>query len=388
MPPPFQPEKTVQRPQGTPPPPTAETRLGDSDEGEPAGAVLTADPATDPAGWGGGGDRPPVGADADGPDFPTHRSKAGTTAAVIALGTGLLGAAVMLAATRARADGDLDWSNYGVGLGATAVLLVIAVLAAVGRADVGGRAREEAITWPGVVGILATAVMIGVGINEDDKWVDYLIGGIVVGLAGVGYGMARRGAFVVVGILGLGLIYGNAVNDVLDDALSGDHAIVVAAAALTAFVVVVTGLGWLLPSRALTGVVAGVIGVVGLTGMLVGLLAARFFGMMFSGPMGAVDPAGGRAANEGFAESDVWWIVVFAAVLTVLWALAASITNHPGFSVLTIVMPTIIVPLATFALAAEKPSLWAGILAAAGGLALVGGVGLARLRGKKALLGG
>ncbi|MDN5746275.1 MAG: hypothetical protein L0H31_14315, partial [Nocardioidaceae bacterium] len=239
--------------------------------------------------------------------------------------------------------------------------------------------------WPGVVGILATAVLVVVGINDDEKWVVYLIGAIIAVLALVGYLMAKRGAFVVVGILGLALIYATLVEDILGDTMDGDNGLVVSSAALGAFVVGVTVLGWLLPSRALTGVVVGVVGVVGYAGILAGLLVARFLSGMFAFAGPDFGGADGQAlgGDPGFRESDVWWVLVFAAVLTVLWALAASITNNPGFTVLAIAMPVLVVPLATAVLAAEKPSLWAAILAAGGGILLIGGVGITHLRGKK-----
>lgn len=325
------------------------------------------------------------------PSLPLRASRAGSTGAVVAIGTGLLGAAVVIAAFRARSDGDLDWSNYGCALGATAVLLVIAVLGALSGRTTGGRAREEVVTWPGVVGILSTALVIGVGINEDDNWVAYLIGAVMVALAVVGYVAARRAAFVVVAILGLVLIYAVAIDDVVPDSLGEDHPGILAAVLVAMFVVVVTLLGWALPSRAVSGVVVGTIGLVGLAAVLVMFVAFRYVGMFFGGmPMFLDDESmESDAFNSsiqttfGFEESEVWWVLVIAGVLVALWALAASVTNHSGFTILAIAAPTILVPLASAALAAEHPTAWAGILAAAGGVVLLGGALLARLRGQR-----
>ena len=61
----------------------------------------------------------------------------------IAIGVGLLAAAVVLSSIRARSDGDLDWSNYSVGLGATAVLLLFALVAIV----LGGSSSRHARSW-------------------------------------------------------------------------------------------------------------------------------------------------------------------------------------------------------------------------------------------------
>lgn len=345
----------------------------------PFGAFEAPDPAAQPAG--------PIE-----PDFPTKASKAGSTGALVAVGTGLLGAAVVISAIRSRAtdDGELDWSNFGVGLGATAVLLLVALLGTVvARRRTGGRAREEVVTWPGVVGILATAVVLNVGIDNDDNWMGYLTGAVLVVLSIFGYVAARRAAFVVVAILGLAIIYGLAFDDFVADHISDGHPGVTAGVLVSLFVVAVTLLGWALPSRAVSGVAAGVAGLVGFIAIMVTFLVTRylgeFFGGMFGGPamFGDEDPSESFQMSVGFHESDVWWVLAFAAVLTVLWALAAAISNHSGFAILAIAMPTTMVPLASVALAAEHPSQWSGATAAAGAVLLLGGVGLARLRGKK-----
>ncbi|GAA1508104.1 hypothetical protein GCM10009788_10300 [Nocardioides humi] len=322
------------------------------------------------------------------PELPTRATRAGSTAAVVAIGTGLLGAAIVIAAVRSRSDGDgLDWSNYGVGLGATAVLLVIAVLGALAGRRVGGRAREEVVTWPGTVGILGTALMIAIGIDRDDDWVAYLIGAAVAVLAAIGYVAARRAAFVVVAILGLALIYGVAFDGVVSDSIGEGHPQVTGAVLLSVFVVVVTLVGWALPSRAVSGVVVGAFGVAGLLGVLASFVVMRyFFGFFGAMPVFADDPSTAASvdvAGAGFPASDVWWVVVLGAILTALWALAAAVSNHSGFTVLAIAMPALGVPLASLALAAEHPTWWAAITAAAGGVLLLGGTFLARLRGRR-----
>jgi hypothetical protein len=357
----------------------------------PPGAIVTdPDPATDDRGAG-DAPPPPTGTghpDPSGPDFPTRVTRAGTAGGVVALGTGLLGAAVVIAAVRARGDGELDWSTYGVGLGATAVLFVIAVLGALADRRAGGRAREEVVTWPGVVGIGATALMIGVGINRDDDWVAYLIGGTLAVLGAIGYLAARRAAFVVVAIAGLALVYGVAFDGVVSDSVGDGHPQVTAAVLVAVFVVVVTLLGWALPSRAVSGVAVGVFGLVGFLGILASFAVMRFFAGVLGGMSTMLDREGGGVttvlgAGGGFPESDVWWVVVLGGVLAVLWALAAAVSDHSGFSLLAIAMLALGAPLASVALAAEHPTWWAAIAAAAGGILLLGSVALARLRGRR-----
>lgn len=370
-----------------PPAPVTQADVGTDPHG---GAVLTQEPRT--AAWIGGGDADPP-AQAAGPadpGFPRRATKAGLTAAIVAIGTGLLGAAVVIGAIRSRDDGGLDWSNYGVALGATAVLLVVAVLGSLSARRSGGRAREEVVTWPGTVGILATALVIGVGIDDDATWVAYVIGGTMAVLAAIGYVAARRAAFVVVAILGLALIYFVAFEDFVADSLDEGHPGVTAAVLVAIFVVAVTVLGWALPSRAVTGVAVGAIGLAGLAGIMVAFVAARFFTEFFGGAMPAFtsleeDPAGGAPpfTATGFDEGDVWWVLVVAALLVVLWAFAAAFTDHAGFTILAIAAPAILVPLASVALAAEHPTWWAAILAAGGGVLLLGGWFVARLRERR-----
>lgn len=328
-----------------------------------------------------------------GPELPLRASRAGSTGAIVAVGTGLLAAAVVIAGFRARSDGDLDWSNYGTALAATAALLAIAVLGSLPARAAGGRAREEIVTWPGVVGILATAVVIGIGIDQDDDWVAYLIGGVMVALAVVGYLAARRAAFVVIAILGLALIYGVALGDTIADSIGDGHPEVAAAVLITLFVVVVTLVGWVLPSRAVSGVAVGAVGLTGLVGVMAMFIVSRYIGMFFGGMPMLMDDEMQLQSDTSFSstvdttfsfkEADVWWVLALAALLVVLWALAASLTNHSGFTILAIAAPAILVPLASAALAAEHPTAWAGILAGAGGVLLLGGALLARLRGRR-----
>ncbi|MEZ0577356.1 hypothetical protein [Nocardioides sp. MH1] len=304
----------------------------------------------------------------------------------IAIGVGLLAAAIAVASTRARADGDLDWSNYSVGLGATAVLLVIALAAMVLGA---GRSREDLVTWPGVVGILGVGVMIGIGldgIKHSEDWLPYLVGGVVVALAVVGYIAVRRGAFVVTAIAGLGLVYIQLSDDVILDIGSDDDWAIIGAATIAAFVLVITAVGWLLPTRALSGVVAGVVGVIGINALLIAMAVSQFiasffgdFGMSTEGDFSTYGPT--PAARPDY-DNDVYVVLAIAAVLTLLWALAASLEGNPGFTVLAILMPAIAVPIATFVLAVEHPTWWGVGLAAAGAIVLAA-VGLKQLAARR-----
>ncbi len=299
----------------------------------------------------------------------------------VAVGVGLLAAAVVLSTTRSRSDGDLDWSNYTVGLGGTAVLVVIALAAVVlGR---GARAREELVTWSGSVGILGVGVVLAVGLEDvggAEDWLAYLVGGVVVLLSMVGYVAVRRGAFVVTAILGLGLAYIQLADDVISDIGGEDDQAIIAAATIAVFVLVVTAVGWLLRTRALSGVVAGVIGVAGFNLVLITLVVMQAVGQFF-GDVGMDGFAEGGETKSSDYDNDVYLILAMAAALTLLWALAASLDGNPGFTVLAIAMPASLVPMATFVLAVEHPTWW-GVGFAAAGTLLLAAVGLKQLVGR------
>gem|GEM_PF-4461434 len=307
----------------------------------------------------------------------------------IALGVGLLAAAVMISAYRTRSDGDLDWSNYTVGLGATAVLVLVALAVSVRGT---GRIREELVTWTGSIGVLGVGIMLGVGLEEiggSEDWLAYLVGGVVVLLSVLGYATVRRGAFVVTAILGLGIAYIQLTDDVISDIGDEDDRAIIAAATIAVFVLAVTAVGWLLRTRALSGVVAGVIGVVGINAVLLVLVALQAIGQFF-GDFGMptddigmpTDVGSGTASfflvseDSPSYDNDVYVILAIAAVLTLLWALAASLTGHSGFTVLAIAMPATVVPTSTFVLMVEHPTWWGVGFAAAGSVL----VALASLR--------
>jgi hypothetical protein len=361
---PDQPDPAV-RPAGPPPPPG-----GFASDSPATGATTVVAPPPPQA------PTPPGAADA--PRRP------GTVGLPVALGTGLLAAAVTLSTLRSRSDGDLDWSNYGVGLGATAALLLIAAASAL-LAE--GRRREELVAWPGAVGVLGVGSMVGVGLQDVgalDDALAYIVGGVILVLSAVGYLVVRRGALVVTAILGFGLIYVQLFDDVFSDLGDEDDAVIIVAAAIAIFVLLVTAVGWLLRARAVSGVFAGALGVIAYNVLLIALVAVRAFqdaiaGMDMLGDDGERGRSGGRIGGEDL-DNDVYVILAFAALLTVLWALAAAANGHPGFTVLAIVMPATVVPTATFVLAVEHPTWWGAGLAAAGAVLLAVGALLGRSR--------
>lgn len=390
----------------TDPKPEAE-KAAEQEAPQPPEGAFDPDPADDPAdqpvddptpttavprvqvgsddGDGGGGFGTPIDT-----DFPTAPTKGGLTAALVSVGAGLLGAGVVIAAGHGRhgSPSTIHWSTYGVGLAGTAVLLGLALFGAIGVGrKAGGQARGDLVTWPGVVGILATAPMIvvGVGPDHDGKWEAYLVGGVIACLAAIGYVIARRAAFVVVAIAGLGVLYAQAFSDTVGDSFKHDSRIVVFAVGLTVFVAAVTVLGWFLPSRAISGVAVGVVGLVGLSGSLAALFAERQIAGLF-GSFGSFMPmmsdTSAPSSNPADYSGDVGWVLTMVAALTLLWALAALVSDHSGFKVLAVALPAIAVPIGTAVLAVRHPAIWEGALGGAGAVLVLAAFFLSRRKAR------
>ncbi|MCL2543466.1 MAG: hypothetical protein FWE71_13560 [Nocardioidaceae bacterium] len=324
-------------------------------------------------------------------DFPTAPTKGGLTGALVAIGSGLLGAAVVISALRSRHNGDLHVPTYVVGLVATALLLGLALMGAAGiRRRTGGQARDDLVTWPGTVGILATAPMIAVGLGQHMHGDEaYLLGGVITVLALVGYVLARRPAFVVVAIVGLGMLYARGFDDVVGNHFQHQSGVVVATVAITVFVVAVTILGWFLPSRAISGVAVGAFGLVGVAGGMAALLAEREVGALMSrlggmAPMasGSLGQAAKLSSNPADYSNDVGWLFGMTAILTVLWALAALVSDHSGFKVLTVALPALAVPLGTTVLIVQHPSIWGIVLGVVGALLVLLATAVARRKAR------
>ncbi|GAB4008708.1 hypothetical protein [Nocardioides ultimimeridianus] len=375
--------------------PQQEAPAADQGPQPPAGA-FDPDPADDPTPTA-TVQRVQVDSDDDGgmggpidTDFPTAPTKGGLTAALVSVGAGLLGAGVVIAAGHGR-HGDpstIHWSTYGVGLAATVALLGLALFGAIGVGrKTGGQARGDLVTWPGVVGILATAPMIEVAVGPDHHgaWEAYLVGGVIACLAAIGYVIARRPAFVVVAIVGLGVLYVQGFRDTVSDSVKHHDHVVVFAVALTVFVAAVTVLGWFLPSRAISGVAVGVVGLVGLVGSMAALFAERQIAGLF-GSFGSflpmVDDASAPSSNPADYSGHVAWILVMVAALTVLWALAALVSDHSGFKVLAVALPAVAVPIATAVLAVRHPAIWEGALGGAGALLVLAAFFLSRRKAR------
>ena len=295
---------------------------------------------------------------------------------LVALGVALLATAVVLSTYYSRLRPALDWSNYVVGLVATAGLLGIAVVAHRRAVSAGAAPTSDAVAWPGAFGAAAVGLMVGVAL-DDHAASAYVAGLAVLLLSQVGWLVTWRSPFVVSGVLGLFVVAAQAFDDVVG--VDGDEHLWPAALGLVVFAVGVTAAGWLLPTRVVSGVTAGVVaaaGLASLTGLLAisGLLSAAFSSAFSAGlPDGEAPVVGLSVVDEPEQPivSDTWTTLALVALLLVFWAACAAYTGAQGFRILVVATAVAVTPLATIALQVEHPTWWGVVLGAVGGAALV-----------------
>ncbi|MGA8255773.1 MAG: hypothetical protein WB767_04280 [Nocardioides sp.] len=313
---------------------------------------MTTAPSPDPS--------PTVAAPA--PPLASDRGAVRSASTAVALGVALLAAAIVQSAVYARSDGDLDWKYYGVGLGAAIVLLLIAPLAVVFVSD--AAMRTAVGSWPAAFGALGLGLMVAIGMEDNDA-VPWVVGGLILGLSVVGWVLARGGAPTVTAVLGLGVLYARAFDEVVGVDES-DTGVATVGAGLLVFVVGVTVLGWLLPAtRALTGVVVGVIGLIGFIAIMAVIGLSGFFGAFV--PF-ALDPSAPLSSGATDVDQDTYITLAYTAGLVLVWALASLLSHHPGFRVLIVTLTAAILPLAVFNLGVDDPN-WVAL-----GAALLGAV--------------
>ncbi|SDC49090.1 hypothetical protein [Nocardioides lianchengensis] len=293
---------------------------------------------------------------------------------VVALGVALLATAVVLSAFYSRESGDLDLSNFAVGLLATGGLLLFAVGTYL-RLQQGDRS-SDLVAWPGAFGSVGVGLMVAVAMDTHDA-TPYVAGLLVVLLSAAGLALTRRGPFVVTGVLGLLVAYLQGIDDAVGTGDGEGVPGVQIALALALFALLVTAAGWRLPaSRVLSGAVAGGVTVVGfavLTGVLSfeHSLSVAFSGMSSEDGVIYGSSFDGPVADSESYTADAWTILLLALALVLGWCLCAAVTGHVAYRLLVVAMTVTIIPLAMQLLTVTHPSWWGLALGVAGGGVLV-----------------
>lgn len=292
----------------------------------------------------------------------------------VAIGSGLVAAAVVLSGFYSRGRGDLDWSNFAMGILASLGLLAVAGAAYFLIDDLDRRA--DLMSWPGAFGAVGIGVMLGVAL-DDNAITGYVAGIAMTALSVGGYYLSRRGPFVLSAIAGFLLVYVNLFDDVIGvDDIDGDNFAMIASAAILVFAVVASVAGWLLPTRDLSTVAVGTFALLANLIVLLSVVVVAIIGQIFS-DFG--EESGGRLKLDDY-DNDVWVILLISAVMCAGWAYCYWITGHVGYRVLIVASLVAVVPVATLALTVEHPTYWE-LVAGAAGAAVLGFVGLRAIGG-------
>lgn len=306
-------------------------------------------------------------------DLAIDRSQLPVAAA--AFGIALVSTAVALSAVYSRHTGNLDASNYTMGVLATLGLLGGAAGAFLLLPD--DERRGPLVTWPGAAGVAGVGLMIAVAITKDNVST-YTASVAVIALSIGGYLLTRGAAFVLTTIAGTVVLYIQAFNDLIPTGSHssngfgfGDNQFMIYGAAIVVFVVAATAAGWFLAeTRVLSGVVIGIVGVVTMGYLFQFLSISRQFAGSGASMFGG-DTSGSTVDLGNPFENDTWVVLGLCFVLALYWLTCALVTGHVGFRLLALAITVLAVPSTTEALASRHPTWWEVGACAVGGLILV-----------------
>lgn len=301
--------------------------------------------------------------------------------ALVGVGVALLSAATVLSALYSRTDGDLDWSNFGVGIIATLALLGLAGVGLLGVAD-----RDTNLTlatWPAAFGALAAGLMAVVAMHGDDAspWVAGLL---ITGIGAGAYAVVRRPAPALAAVVGLLVLYAMVVDATTGDDGSG---LIFGGAVVAAFTLVVTSVACFLPGRDVIAVTVGAGAVFFYLSMLSTLSA---FGLVAGGFAASTEVSSEEELDfatsqviDPFASlhDDMLVLLLFGLGLAAVWAVLAARTGHVGYRVLVVVLVATQVPLTIGVRGVDHPS-WFGLAIAVLGVLVLGAV-LVRSLGRR-----
>lgn len=285
---------------------------------------------------------------------------------ITVLGVAFVATTIALSSLNARKGSDLDWSNYLLGIGGTLLLLGIAFGAHTFVVD--QVRKSEIVVWAGSIAAVGAGSMIGIGL-DDNAATGYVAGLAMVALSAAGYYFVKRDHFVATGVIGAFLVYTNIIDDVFDVGGTDDKNFAMKISLIVvAFALALTVAGRFLPTRNVSGVVAGAIAIFGNLMVLAMVVAVEWFGELLMGLQGEESKP-----KDNPLDNDVYVILALTALLIAVWAVMAVQTDLVGYRWLIIAACVSTVPLATVVLAVQRPSWWgvvfgvvgAGVLAVA-----------------------
>ncbi|MEU4418752.1 hypothetical protein, partial [Nocardia salmonicida] len=217
----------------------------------------------------------------------------------LAIGSAMVGVVVVLLSGEIRDGDDLEWPNFLIALGGSSALLAFALAA--WRFVVDPMRRADLMSWPLALGAVGMG-FLGGELMGDSEGAPYVAGLAVILLAGGGYWMSRRPAPLIALFGGVALVHFSAMGSLLEH-FEPDHLALWVSGALTLFVVLVTVAGWFLPTRNLTAILVGAVGIFGHLSVVWMFVIFGFFGGIMSG--GFDDAESG--AEDFSSYSDEEW---------------------------------------------------------------------------------
>ncbi|CAN5598550.1 hypothetical protein BH11ACT8_BH11ACT8_19600 [soil metagenome] len=274
---------------------------------------------------------------------------------LIGRGVALLSAAIVLSTVYSRRDGDLDLSNFGVGIIATLVLLGVAALG-ITRTDEPDL-RTTLVSWPSTFGAIGVGLMIAVAMDANDAS-PWLIGLAVAAIGAGGYVVVRRPAPALAAILGLAVLYAK-ILDLVVDVGNGDNALMVGGLIIVVFSLAASGAAWFLPGRDVIAITVGAVTAYALVTLVAAVtLFAFFFGSFASEITDGGSVNGTSVPSDPLApfHNDVYVLLLLGAAMIAFWSFAGIRTGHAGYRVLIVALAAAQVPLSIAVLGVDHPS--------------------------------
>lgn len=271
------------------------------------------------------------------------------TDVLVGVGVALMSAAIALSTFYSRRDNDLDWSSFGVGVAATGVLLVLAVVGLLGFADHDLNAALS--SWPLALGALGTGLMVTVAMDFDEA-TPWVAGIVVTAVGAAGYAAVRRPAPALAAIVGLAVLYVKVLDATISDV--GDDGLIFIGAAVLAFTFGATVAAWFLRGRDVVAITVGAAAVLVYASTL-----SSFSFLFFLGGYGTETTTLDYDDYDPLASlhDDIYWLLLYGLALVLMWAALSLLTGHPGYRVLIVALVTIQVPISVAVLAVEHPDL-------------------------------
>lgn len=295
------------------------------------------------------------------------------TELLVGVGVALLSAAIVLSTFYSRADGDLDWSNFGVGIVATLALLAVAAAGVVRVAD--PALKVALVSWPAAFGALGAGLMVATAmdVNDASPWI---VGLVVVAIGAAGYYVVRRPAPALAVVVGLVVLYAKLL-DLMLDLGDGDNALVIGGAVVVVFTLAVTGAAWFLPGRDVIAITVGAFA----AWTYVSLIAAVSVFFAFAQAFSAGFDEGGSSGDDTFSafHDDIYYLLVFSLILIAVWGFLSFVSGHAGYRVLIVGLASAQIPASILVLGVDHPS-WVGLVVVIVGALVLGAAAMRVLR--------